>query len=364
MKKIIIIMLIIALVAGAVMLLKKRKQSIKNAPVPNPVTCTVEIVFPKERQIKQTRSFLAQLVAKDIARLSSKLSGRIKEILVLENQPVEKGDILLRIDDREIISNIKGLNSTQKAQEKEIEYTQDIHARNKVLFEAGGLAREKLDASEVQYLHKKAALETTIQKIVAAKAQLSYLTITAPFDGIIGTIYLQAGSLSTPGQPLISVNSSARKLIFSFVPKGTDIIPGKNVIFENKIIGRISRLYSDANKGLSVAEIFLKAPLAKPNNSYLSINVVSFAGSGCTVPINALLHNKNKTEIMVYENNYFAPMSVTITAQNKKYAMIDPCSSFPVAVGAEAKLSQLPAYGKIRVRPGDKQRDQQGEQHE
>ncbi len=359
-KVLFILLIIIAIIISAAMLIKKRKESIKDTPVPVPLIYTVETVLPKNRQIKQTRSFLSQLVAKDIARLSSKLSGRIEGILVLENQLVKKGDVLVLIDDHEIISNIKGLNSTQKAQKKEIEYTQDLHTRNKVLFDTGGLAKEKLDASEVQYLNKKAALETTMQKIVAAKAQLSYLSITAPFDGIIGTIYLQTGSLSTPGQPLISVNSSAQKLIFSFVPKGTDIIPGKSVIFEDKIIGKISRLYSDAKNGLSVAEISLKAPLAKPNNSYLTIKVVTFAGSGCTVPINALLHNKNKTEIMVYENSYFTPVSVTVTAQNKKYAIIAPCSAFPVAIGSEAKLSQLPAYGKIRVRRGDLQ----GEQHE
>ncbi len=360
MKKIIILLLIILLVAGAAILLKKRKESIKNAPVPEPVTCTVKIVSPKKRYIKQTRSFLSQLVATDIAKLSSKLSGRIKKIPFAENQPVKKGDILVLIDDREILSNIKALDSTQKARKKELEYSQSLYARDKVLFDAGGLAREKLDASKVQYLNKKAALETTIQKIIAAKAQLSYLTLTAPFDGIIGTIYLQAGSLSTPGQPLISVNSSAQKVIFSFVPKGSDIIPGKDVIFKDRIIGRISRLYSDARNGLSVAEVSLKEPLNKPNNSYLTINVVTFEDSGCTVPVNALVHNKNSIQIMVYENNYFKPLNVTITAQDKRYAMIDPCSAFPVAVGSEAKLSQLPVYGKIRVWPKDKQ----GEQHE
>jgi len=360
MKKIIIILLIILLVAGAAILLKKRKQSIKNAPLPTPVTCTVKIVSPQKRQLKQTRSFLSQLVAKDTALLSSKLSGRIKKIPVAENQPVKKGDILVRIDDREIISNIKGLKGTRKAQKKEMEYIKSLYSRDKVLFKAGGLAKEKLDASEVEYLNKKGALRTTRQKIIAAKAQLSYLTIRAPFDGVIGTIDLQRGSMATPGQSLISVNSFTQKLIFSFVPKGTDIIAGKDAIYKERLIGRISRLYSDAKNGLSVAEVSLEAPIDKPNNSYLTINVVTFEGFGCTVPVNALLHNKNKIEIMVYENNYFRPVSVTITAQNKRYAMIDPCSPFSVAVGAEAKLSQLPAHGKINIWHGD----QQGEENE
>ena len=352
-KTLLIFLLIITLVVSAVILLKKRKESIKNAPVPGMMTYTVEVISPVNRHIEQTRSFLSQLVAKDIAKLSSKISGRIKEITAAENQPVKKGDILVRIDDREIISNISALNSTKKTQKKEMEYIKSLYTSNRILFKAGGLAREKLDASKIQYLNKKAAFEITIQKIIAAKAQLSYLTMTAPFDGVIGTVYLQKGTLATPGQPVVSVNSSVQKLIFSFVPKASNIIAGKNVVFEDKIIGKISRLYSDARNGLSVAEVSLKAPFNKPNNSYITINVVIFAGSGCTVPINALLHNKNNTQIMVYENSSFRPVNVTITAHNKRYAMIDPCSASSVAVGSEAKLSQLQAFGKIRVWHGD-----------
>lgn len=356
MKKIIAILLIITLIGSAVILLKKRKQSIKNTPVPSPVTYTVKIVSPKEQRLQQIRPFLAQLVAKEVAGLSSKLSGLIKEVLVSENQLIKKGDILVRIDDREITSTIQALNATRNAQIKEMKYAGSFHARNKAIFEAGGLAREKLDASEVQYFHKQAALETTRQKIAAAQAQLSYLTITAPFDGTVGTIYFQNGSLATPGRPLVSINSSAQKLIFSFVPRHPDIVAGQDVVFQDRTIGRIAKLYSDAKNGLSVAEVLVTTPLARPNNSYLTINVVTFTGSGCTVPVNALLHEKNGIQIMVYENNYFRPVHVTITAQNKKYAMVDPCPAFPVAVGSEAKLSQLQMFGKVRI--------QQGEQHE
>lgn len=349
MKKTVIILLIIALIFSAAMLLIKRKQHIRNVPLPSRVNYAVEVVSPEERPIRQTRSFLAQLVAKDIARLSSKLSGQIREIPVLENQPVKKGDILARIDDREIISSFQALNSTLKAQMKEMEHFQNLFDRNKVLFETGGLAKEKLDASEVEFFHKQAALEATRQKMIAVKAQLSYLTITAPFDGVVGTIYLQTGSLATPGQPMVTVNSSSRKLVFNFVPERTDIIPGNHVIFEDKIIGGISRLYSDAKNGLAVAEIFLEKDLARPNGSYLTIDVVTFEGVGCTVPVNALLHRQNTTQIMVYENNFFRPVHVAIIAQNKKYAMIDPCPVSSVAVGAEAKLGQLPAYGRSIV---------------
>ena len=351
-KKLLILVLIVVFVLSALMLLAKRKMSIKNAPTPGLMTYTVEVVLPVDRQIKQTRSFLAKLNAKDISKLSSKFTGRIKKVLVTENQNVEKDDLLVLIDDSEITSTIKSLNYTRKAQEKDIEYVQNLHSRNQILFKAGGLAKEKLDASEVEYFHKKAALATTIQKIASTKVQLTYLRITAPFDGIVGTIYLQEGSLAGPSQPIITINSYTQKLIFSYVPNETGIVVGKNVIFQNKTIGKISGLYSDAERGLRVAEVSVDSFLLQANGSYLDIEVVTFEGSGCTLPVNALLHKNNKTEIMLYKNEQFRPVNITVIARNKEFALISPCPYSPVAIGAEAKLSQLPVYKNIRIKQG------------
>jgi RND family efflux transporter MFP subunit len=358
MKKInkfgLIFILIAAMVISGALLLKKRKQSIKNALVPIVMAHTVDVVLPVNRQLKQTRSFLAKLVATDIAKISTKFTGRINEISVQENQPVKKGAILAKIDDREIAQSLKALISTQKAQEIELEYIQNLYLKNQTLMNAGGLAKEKLDESEVQYLNKKAALENIRQKILAVKAQLSYLTLKAPFDGIVGTIYLQKGSLATPGQPVLTLNAYEQKLIFNYVPETTGISIGKDVMKNDKTIGKISKLCSDADNGLQVAEVTIEHHIDKPNGSYLHLNVVIFEGSGCTVPINALLHQKNKTEIMIYENKQFKPLTVTIIAQDKQFAMIEPCPSIPVAVGAESKLGQLTIYKKISVQQGVK----------
>ncbi len=97
----------------------------------------------------------------------------------------------------------------------------------------------------------------------------------------------------------------------------------------------------------------LDCPLDQPNNSYLNIQVVTFEGKGCTVPLNALLHQKEGNRVMVYENDRFSPFSVTILGQNPDHALIDPCPSSPVAVGSEAKLSLLSTYGPVRIVHGE-----------
>ncbi len=353
MKKFIALLLIIGLIVAAGILLKKRMQSARNAPTPIPPIYPVKVVSPKMTSLQQTRPFLAQLTSVHSASIASKLSGRITAVRVTETQAVKKGDLLVRIDDQETLSVIKSLEETLKSQEADLKYTQTLHARDKAIFKVGGLAREKLEALEVALAGKRAIFEATRQKITAQQIQLGYLNIRAPFNGIVAAIFLRKGNLATPGQPLLSLHSPEQKLTFSYVPAPPDITPGQAVFVGKRRIGKVLKRYSDAKNGLSVAEVSLDHPLDPPDNSYLNIQVATFEGTGCTVPVNALLHQREGTRVMVYENDRFNPFSVTILGQNRDHALIDPCPSSPVAVGSEAKLSLLSTYGPVRIIHGE-----------
>jgi hypothetical protein len=217
----------------------------------------------------------------------------------------------------------------------------------------GGLAREKLEASQVSCAAKQATVAATREKITAQRIQLDYLNIRAPFDGIVAAILLRKGNLATPGQPLLTLHSLHQKLTFSYVPDAPPISPGQAVFLRKEKIGTVLKRYSDAKNGLFVAEVALDQPLDRPNGSYITIDVLVFAGNGCTVPLNALLHQKEGAQVMVYENGRFNPFPVKVSGQNETLAIIDPCPSSPVAVGPEAKLSLLSTHGPVQIIQGD-----------
>ncbi len=357
MKKLIFILLVAGLVASAGILLKKRMQEANNAPVPIPMAVSVKVFSPKESFLQQTKPFLAQLTSVNTAQIASRLSGLIMAVRVTENQPVKKGDLLVQIDDRETLSTIKSLEETLKSQEADLKYTNGLHARNQAIFKVGGLAWEKLESSAVASAGKQAAVEATRQKMAAQKIQLDYLNIRAPVDGIVAAVFLRTGNLATPGQPLLTLHSRNQKLTFSFVPDGPPISPGQAVFLGKEKIGKVLKRYSDAKNGLFVAEVALDQSLVQaldqPDDSFLSIDVVVFAGKGCTVPVNALLHQEEGRMVMVYENGRFNPFPVKVQGQNETLALIDPCPSSQVAVGPEAKLSLLPSYGSVQIIHGE-----------
>ena len=353
MRKIILIVLAVAVGFAAVMLFKTRKQSVEDIPVVEPVTISMKVVSASTEKLVQTRPFLSQLASKQIAAISSKLSGRIKAVHVKENQIVKKGDLLLQIDDLEIIAADKSEKELLAAQEKEVKFAKNLHKRNKSLFKVGGLSREALEASDVSVTTKEAALEGIRQKIVELGVELNYLNILAPFGGTIGTIVSREGNLATPGKPLLSINSIDRKITFSYVPGKIAIQLGQEVFVKDEKIGQVINLYSDADNGLAVAEVSVEVPLIYPNNSYLTIDVVIFSDSGCSVPINALIMKKEGAELMLYEDGKFAPFSVNIIADNKTNALVEPCPSAPMAIGAAAKLSELPGRARVLINRGD-----------
>lgn len=353
MKAIITVIVIAAIGFAGFKLIQTSKQTVKDVPLVDPVSIRVKVASASTANLEQTRPFLAKLTSKQVAAISSKMSGRIKAVLVKENQTVKKGDPLLRIDDAEIVSAIKTQEEHLLAQTKDVKFAKDLHKRNKSLFKVGGLSREALEASDVSVTMKEALLEGIRQKIVELEVDLKYLNIKAPFGGTIGTILSREGNLATPGKPLLSINSIERKLNFSYVPGKIAINPGQEVFVKGEKIGQVVNLYSDAENGLAVAEVSVEADLVYPNNSYMTINVVIFSGSGCSVPINALIMTKEGAKLMLYQDEKFAPYSVSVLADNKTHALVEPCPTAPMAVGAAAKLSTLPGHSRVLINRGD-----------
>lgn len=350
-KKIVLVLLAALLVVSGAMLLKKRKLAVAETPAVKPLAYAVKVVRPRTRSLRQSSVFLARLESLKSAKISSRSSGRIEKVTVSEGQQVAAGDLLVRIDDRETRANLAALRANLVSARKDLAYKKALHGRNQDLYKAGGLSREKLDASAVAYAAAAAALKNLQERIKALQVQLDYLELRAPFAGRVGSVFMREGDLAAPGKPILSLNSLDQKLTFRFVPGRQDIRAGQEVLLKGRPLGRVTAFYDDAQAGLTVAQVALDRRLELPNDSYLTIQVVTRRATGCSVPLQALLHSQKGLRIMVYADQHFKPMPVTVKVQDKQYAIIEPCVDAPVAVASEAKLSLLPSYGAVRIIP-------------
>ncbi len=348
MKKILLIIPLVLLVAGGVMLLKKRRQAIQDAPTATPITFQVRTVQPQTMTVVRERTFLARLEPRKVARIASRVSARISSVEVRESDRVQQGDLLVRIDDHDQRTALASLRAQLETARRQLDYSRNQHHRNQALFQAGGLAREQLEASGVELARARSTVRDLEEKIAAQEHQLGYLAIRAPFAGTVGTILLHRGDLASPGRTILTVNAPEQKLTFRFTPGRESIRPGQPVRFEDGT-ARISRIYDDADRGLSVAEAIPAQQVRLPAASYLTITVETGRATGCGVPLAALLHRSGTTSVMAWEEDRFRDRPVRTTLQGREHALIDPCVESPVAVAPEAKLSLLPTRGRIRI---------------
>jgi len=351
-KKIVTMVILIAAVALLIKgkeLLKVRQEEVASQPVPTIDAVSVSVVKPSIGMMNEEIPFLAQVLGDKSIKLSTKLTGYVEEVLVEESQNVKKGDLLVRIDETELKSNIEVLKSSLAAQKSDAALAKSIYARNVKLYRIGGLAKEQLEVSRVGVEMKFSFVENTIHKIAQLKYQLNYLNIRAPFDGVVDAIFLHEGDLASAGKPILNMSNHKQKLLFSFAPSQKGIIEGKMVVSGQKKLGEIRAIYPTSTNGLVTAEVALDALLDHPIGSSVPIRVVTQTHSGCILPDTTVVHKKEGTFLMVNKEKKFVSQKVNVVMHDANYVMVDSCPQNWVASASEVKLATLPVYTQVKL---------------
>jgi RND family efflux transporter MFP subunit len=348
MKKVIFIIIIIAVAFGAIRVLKIRKERLANATPPQPPTINITLATPKEGEATKSERFMAKVESQANITISTKLSGYIEEIYVVESQKVSEGEELVKIDNRDILASLKTLNATLIQQQKDYKLTQKIDQRNIKLNKKGALSQEQLDSSSLQLLSKETQMISTKEKIAQLKTSLEYLDIKAPFDGVVGSILKKRGSLASPNQPIITISQIDQKLTFSFA--STPIKKSQIVKRDGVQIGEIKSIYTQSKNGLSVAEVSLCSPIeGVSEGSLISIDIIVDRQKGCLIPTDSILYTQDRSYIVEYDESRFNKREVEILLENHKETLISSCPKYNIAQGSQSKLSKLGFYNRVRV---------------
>ncbi len=144
--------------------------------------------------------------------VSTKISGLLKEVLVKENQHVEKGDTLAIIEDKSVTANVE--DTKNKMDNAWVHYQRYI-----TLYEQAAISKESLDDAELAYLTAKTNYE---------KAQGDYddTIITSPITGTIIGEPLKAGQTVSQGlssQMIIVTVADESELEIRLLVDETDI---------------------------------------------------------------------------------------------------------------------------------------------
>lgn len=145
--------------------------------------------------------------------LAPKVGGFITEVKVVEGQKVKKGDLLVKIDDRDcqnVYTQVKGELTSLLARKADSERN---FQRISSLYKNGAVSQQQFDASQTSYSDIKAKNDVISAQVSQAQLNLDNTQIKAPFDGVVAKKSVEEGQLAAPGVPLIGFVESGERWV-------------------------------------------------------------------------------------------------------------------------------------------------------
>lgn len=190
---------------------------------------TVSQVYPSQAFTLLNAS--GYVVAQRKAAVAAKTTGQLEWLGVEEGSRVQKGDILARLENRDVVAsrdqaaanlaNAKAVLEQAKAELRDATLSFD---RQKELFSQGIVAKADYDTALARHKRAEAGVSGAESNIVAASAALhganvaiDYTLIRAPFDAVVLTKNADVGDIVTP----IGAAANAKAAVVTIADMGS-----------------------------------------------------------------------------------------------------------------------------------------------
>ncbi|WP_082065813.1 efflux RND transporter periplasmic adaptor subunit [Agrobacterium arsenijevicii] len=124
-----------------------------------------------------------------------RIDGQVMEILFAEGQMVESGSVLLKLDDRELVSSLASARAKKAQDEAQFNNARSDAQRYATLAEKGVASASTLDQKNASSQQYAAALQYDDALIKNAETQLGFATVLAPISGRTGFKQVDVGSV-------------------------------------------------------------------------------------------------------------------------------------------------------------------------
>ena len=245
---------------------------------PMPVEFAEVIRKPVAEQILVVGNLIGEATVQVVPRVN----GRLQSVSVKLADPVRRGQIIARVEDREIQEQVRQAEASYQVsqasirqREADLKLAKTNLDRSQSLYQRQLLPQQTFDDTQARYEAAQAQLDLARAQFEQAKARLDELKITlsntlivSPVDGFVGKRFLDPGAFASTNAPVASVVDISRvRMVANLVERdvrriqtGTparvevDAFPGET--FKGKV-SRIAPVFDPATR---TAEMEIEVP--------------------------------------------------------------------------------------------------------
>lgn len=159
----------------------------------------------------------------DIA-IRPQVTGFITKVHVDEGQRVHKGQVLFTLDQVQYEAAVESAKAAVNVAKAAVSTAQLTADNKKMLFEKNIISEYEWQMAENSLAQAKAQLAQAESGLINAQKNLAYTVVTAPCDGVVGSIPNREGSLASPSGAALTTVSDNSEVYAYFSLNEKDIL--------------------------------------------------------------------------------------------------------------------------------------------
>lgn len=152
----------------------------------------------------------------EIVFVTSRVSGHVESLPIVDNQQVEKDQILLTLDARHFEEKLKQAEADIAMAKAELNRVSNDLQRYQILVARDEVSKQKFGNVQAEVQAAQARLQAAEARYSAAQLEINYSRIQAPWAGRITKKSVELGSYVQVGQPLLAIVSPKFWVVANF----------------------------------------------------------------------------------------------------------------------------------------------------
>jgi RND family efflux transporter MFP subunit len=200
---------------------------------------TVQMAPATKGDISASMTVVGNLIGLQTVDIVPRTAGRLVTVNVQLGDPVRRGQLLAKIEDFEIVEQVKQAEAslevaraTIRQREADLKVAELNFDRSKNLYQRQLLAKQALDDAESRFLAAQAQLDLAKAQAIQTSARLEELQINlgntriiSPVDGFVGRRNIDPGAWAAQNAPVVSVVDISRlRLVANVVEKDLRLV--------------------------------------------------------------------------------------------------------------------------------------------
>lgn len=289
---------------------------------------TVELAPASRHEVVDYVTVVGNLVGEATIDIVPRVAGRIDSVPVKLGDRVKRGQLVAKIEDRELREQINQAQATLEVnkanvlqRENELTVQKSALDRVKATFEKGLTARQMLEDAEARYHAAmsqvnvaKAQQSQTEFRIDELRITLSNTNVVSPVDGFVSRRNLDAGAFAGANTVILQVvDIDTVRLVANLVEKGfRKVVPGVEATVQvdtfagEDFRGRVSRVAPVFDPATRTAQMEIEVPnpgyRLKPG-MYARVRLtVERRPDALTVPRNAIVDVEGRRGVFIVKD--------------------------------------------------------------